>query len=247
MIRIVIFVFLIAGLFSFFYSFDMPKYKDQRLADKLLSDCYGISKSEFYKNDFENRTNKNIFMDVGSGVAVASATLLLFMIVFRLNNFNDIRRIKSASIMWIFVISNINWLLLFPSTIWYYTFRAQRGDYPPFADSIAIPIMSQSIAFLVFLIPMNIFLIVTSINCQLPTTLFNIANIYNIKIVVFEVFFGFILLLNFMFLISAIIDGDHISIPIYVSFFYVLLSLRAGIIRRHNTYLENVHFDDVLS
>src|SRR5690606_39838186 len=55
--------------------------------------------------------------------------------------------------------ANLVWLILLPGTYWYYIFRGARGDYPPFADSIGIPLMTQIPFYLFLLIPLNIFML----------------------------------------------------------------------------------------
>lgn len=43
------------------------------------------------------------------------------------------------------------------------------------------------------------------------------------------------MLINLVCLISEILDGDHFMIAVSMYFIYVILSLRAGIVHRHNT------------
>jgi hypothetical protein len=119
-------------------------------------------------------------------------------------------------------------LLLLPGTLWYYTYRTERGDYPPFADSVWIAIMTQIPVFFFLLIPMNVFLILTTIKTNLPTRLFVKAENYSTQKILWEVFFGFWLLLKLIFLVEFVIDGDHFAIPVNLFFTFILLSLRAG-------------------
>ena len=48
-----------------------------------------------------------------------------------------------------------------------------------------------------------------------------------------EVFFGFWLLVNLLFFYEFVADGDHVAIPVNLFFTLVLLTLRAGQIGRH--------------
>ena len=60
------------------YSLTLPYYKDQKAADDLLNRSYDIDKQEYYKQEAELRTSKTRFMDLGTGIAIASGTILLF-------------------------------------------------------------------------------------------------------------------------------------------------------------------------
>ena len=90
-------------------------------------------------------------MDLGSGITIASATFILFLISKNIRILRDFKKIKTLSKAQTFIWANLVWLLLLPGTYWYYMFRGGRGDYPAFADSIAIPLMTQ-IPFYLFLI-----------------------------------------------------------------------------------------------
>ncbi|HEV8504436.1 MAG TPA: hypothetical protein VGQ53_03515, partial [Chitinophagaceae bacterium] len=124
--------------------------------------------------------------------------------------------------------SNLIWLLLIPGTYWYYTFRGGRGDYPPFADSIGIPLAAEIPIYLLLMIPLNIFLLLTTYKAKLPTELFIFSDKKDTSVVLIEVFFGFWLFLNFLFMLNFIYDGDHFSVFVNLFFTYILLTLRAG-------------------
>ena len=225
------------GLLS--YSLTLSYYKDQVAADNLLNNAYNIDKQEYYKKEAEIRTNKTTFMDLGTGIGIASLTILIFLILTKSNNFSDLKNIMTLNRLAIFISANLVWLLLIPGTFWYYTFRGGRGDYPPFADSIGIPLMTQ-IPFLLFmLIPMNLFLFLTTIKTNLPTRLFAKIKNYSRPSILWELFFGFWLLVNLLSLVLFVVDGDHFSIIVNIFFTYLLLSLRAGQISKYEQTEED--------
>ena len=226
--RLLIIFTLIIGLGLFAYSLTLPYYTDPKAADSLLVNSYNMDKSDYYKKEAALRTSKVSFMDLGSGISIASATILLFLTFAKINTFSDFDRIKTLDKKAVFIYANTVWLVLLPGTFWYYTFRGGRGDYPPFADSIGIPLMTQIPLYLFLLIPLNIFITLTTIKANLPTRLFIKADTYNRSIVLWEIFFGFWLLVNLLCLIGFVVDGDHFSIPINLFFTFVLLTLRAG-------------------
>ncbi len=237
--RLLTILTFIIGLGLFSYSLTLSYYNDQESADDLLSNSYSMDKEEYYKREAELRTNKTTFMDLGVGIAIASGTILLYLLLTNTKTFSDFKNLKTPNIQATFVNANLVWLLLIPGTIWYYTFRGERGDYPPFADSIAIAIYTQVPAFIFLLIPLNIFILLTSFKSNLPTKLFIKADTYNGPAILWELFFDFWLLVNFFFFVIFVTDGDHISIFVNLFFTFVLLTLRAGQISKYKQNVEN--------
>jgi len=238
--RIITFILLTIGFGLFSYSLTLPYYKDQKSADKLIGNSFNINKADYYKQEATLRTNKLNFMDLGSGLTIASTTILLILFFARLKTWTDFRKVKSPNKIVIFILSNIAWLTFLPGTFWYYSFRARRGDYPPFADSIAIPIYETIPTILCGLLPLNVFILLTSINATLPTQVFITADKYKRAAILWEIFFGLWLLLNLLILIGFVVDGDHISIPINLFFTFILLSLRAGQMSKYKKIKEIV-------
>jgi len=166
-VRLITILTFIIGVGLLSYSLTLSYYKDQEASENLLNNAYEIDKQEYYKKEAEIRTSKTTFMDLGAGIGIASLTILIFLILTNSKNFSDLKKVKTLNKITIFISANLVWLILLPGTFWYYSFRLGRGDYPPFADSIGIPIMTQ-IPFLLFsLIPMNIFLLLTTVKTNL--------------------------------------------------------------------------------
>jgi hypothetical protein len=231
--RLIISLTFIIGLLLFFYSLSLPIYKDQKAADELLNNSDKIDKQEYYKRDAELRTSKTTFMDLGAGIAIASGTILFFLLLTKTKTFRDFKNLKTFNKLTLFISANLVWLFLIPGTFWYYTFRGARGDYPPFADSIAIPIFTQIPLLLFLLFPLNVFILLTTINTNLPTKLFVSADTYNRPAILWELFFGFWLLINLSCFVAFVADGDHISILVNLFFTYILMTLRAGQISKY--------------
>ena len=221
-------VMLVLGLGLFSYSLTLPYYTNQRAADNLLNGSMELSHADYYRQDAALRTNKVACMDLGAGLAIAAATMLSFLLMARVRTFSDCKEVKSLSKTRVFIASNLVWLLLLPGTYWYYLFRGGRGDYPPFADSIMIPIVTQIPVYLFAFIPLNLFLFLTTLKTNLPATIFIKAAQYDKAAILWEVFFGFWLLINLLCFVSFMVDGDHFSVPVNLFFTYVLLTLRAG-------------------
>ena len=237
--RMILILTFILGIGLFSYSLSLPYYRDQKSTDNLLNNAYNINKREYYQKEAELRTNKIMFMDLGTGIAIASGIIFLFLLLTKIKSFSDFKNLKTFNKVTVFIGANLAWLLLIPGTHWYYMFRGGRGDYPPFADSIGIPIMTEIPLYLFLFIPLNIFLLLTTIKINLPTKLFVRADKYNRPTILWEVFFGFWLLVNLLCFISFVVDGDHFAIPVSLFFTFVLLTLRAGQISKYEQTRQN--------
>lgn len=238
--RLIAILTLIIGLGLFTYSLTLPYYNDQNAADNLRNNSSSIDKQSYYKREAELRTSKRTFMDVGAGIAIASGAILFFLFYTNTKTFSDFKQIKTLNKWSLLLSANIVWLFLIPGTFLYYIFRGMRGDYPPFADSVAIPIYSQLPVFLFLLIPLNMFILFTTRGTKLPTNLFVKAGVYNRSALFWELFFGFWLLVNLFCFVTFVTDGDHISILVNLFFTFVLLTLRAGQISKY-TQVPRLH------
>ena len=237
--RIITILALVIGLGLFSYSLTLPYYKDQKAADNLLNNAYNIERHEYYKKEAELRTSKTTLMDLGAGIVIASITIFIFLLVSKSKCFSDLKNVKTLNKLAIFISANLVWLLLIPGIHWYYLFRGGRGDYPPFADSIGIQIMIQIPFFLFLLIPLNIFLLLTTIKTNLPTQLWIKVEKYSKLSILWELFFGFWFLLNLFYFVSFVFDGDHFAIPVNLFFTYILLNLRARQISKYGQVKQN--------
>jgi hypothetical protein len=215
-----------AGMFA--YSLTLPYYTDEEAWGKLFGQSYEISQSEYYKQEAELRTNKRYFMDAGSGLAVAATAMLLFLALSRVKSCSDLRRLKTPGRTLLFVWSNFAWLLLIPAIAHYFEFRGKRCDYPPSADSIGIPIFYLSALVVVFILPLNLLIWLTTIKSDLPTKLLSKVNRYSITSILWEIFWGCLLLVSIAGFAYFVIDGFHGAIPVSMYFIYLVLCLRAG-------------------
>lgn len=241
--KIVFLSVLILGTILLCYSFTMPKFTDENKYQELNDKYYqGIIKKDAYYQHLEKiSTNKIFFMDLGSGIATFSLFFLVALLALKIRKWKDFENMHTQKKKEIFIMSNITWLLMILGTFLYYFYRGSRGDYPPFADSIGIPIMQQTISCLLLFIPLNLFLLLTLIKSKLPAKLFLRPYKCRRKHILWELFFDFFLLIDTVCLILFTIDGDHISIIVSICLMYVLLSLRAGKLNYYDTKLEKGH------
>lgn len=125
----------------------------------------------------------------------------------------------------------------------YYEYHLSRGDYPPEADSISIPIFPETFfAFLiltVLLIFLNFFIFLTTFKTNLPTKLFIRADFFNIPVVIWELFFRFGLTITVFFFFYWFWSGYYIEDLITLFFTFIVLNLRAGQISKYKQTTQN--------
>lgn len=244
MVKILFFCILLVGLGICAYSLTLPYYTNTAAKEKLDEDSRDTNtfdqsfKDHYYSEVDKLKTNKTTLIDLGSGLSIFSTCILIVTSIFKIRSICDLYSLQTLNKTTIIVVSPIVWLLMYPGTYWYYIYRAGRGDYPWFADSIGIPIMETSTTILLGLFVLIIFLIITTYKSALPSFIFIKSNAYNNKYIFREVFWALILLLNLICLVLFIISGDHVSIPINLFFTYLILMLRAGQINASNLKLS---------
>lgn len=160
-----------------------------------------------------------------------------------IKTFNKRKIIMSANVVWLFVIV-LGTLRIYSESEKYYTNHLLRGDYPPEADSISIPIFRETFIMFtilsILLIFLNLFILFTTHKANLPSKLFVFAENYNKKIVLWEFFFSFWLFINMLFLIYWMWSGYYIETLITLFFAFILLNLRAGQISKYKqTNVDN--------
>lgn len=171
-------------------------------------------------------------MDIGSGIISFSFGCLCFLFFLNVKTLQDLKSVKTKNKTVLWMLANGMALLMIPATGWYYLFRAMRGDYLPSADSIGIPIAIQSHTVLLFLLPLNVFVLLSLMRSSLPAPMFQpkpcLKGKNKLELWFWDIVIGVLLALAVVVLILLVIDGDHIMIVLMMGFIYLLLSLRAG-------------------
>jgi len=244
MIKGIITIILIVGIGLTLYSLTLPYYTNPTLKEKLESDVnqqiladsksYNTIKENYYAQVDKLRTKKTTYFDLGSGIATAAICLIPFLFALKINKISDFNDVKSLNKPLLFAIAIASWLLLIPGTFWYYSLRGERGDYPMFADSIAIPIMYNVISIVVGSLFLVAFLFITTYKSSFPTLLFIKPVTYNGYFKLKEVLWGLLLLFNIFTLILFVIGGDHVSIVVNILYTYLIIALRAGQVNYYN-------------
>lgn len=219
---------LLLGCCLFAYALTIPYYTNQSAADQLQTKRWEMGKTKYYEAEAKLRTNKTVLSDIGSGLVVATVVVLLFLRITRISCFADFLKLQTPTRLSVLLCANAAWLLMIPGTWWYYSYRAMRGDYPPFADSIGIPIGAQTTFFLAALLPLNVLLAVLLVKAELPARLLLRPARYTTVAVLWETAFAGLVLLAVLLVAAFICDGDHVAIVSFLVLSYLLISMRAG-------------------
>ncbi|MDU0370203.1 hypothetical protein ACFPAF_07365 [Hymenobacter endophyticus] len=218
----------------------MPAFKDGPIKTEadLRQGLYNEPKSTYYKREAELRTSRNELLDISSGVAITGLTLLLFALRKRIHTVAHVMQLRTLCKPQVFIWFNVGWIVLFGALHWYYLYRGARGDYPPFADSIAIPLYYGQAALLVCWPVLNMLLLLAIWPAKMGGYLFVKPLIYTWWVLLIEVFHGIWLVLAALYLLISIIDGDHLTVPVIMLFLYLLLVLRAGHVEAINARIN---------
>ncbi|WP_157541043.1 hypothetical protein [Hymenobacter aerophilus] len=133
-----------------------------------------------------------------------------------------------------FVWLNVGWALLWASLYWYYHYRSIRGDFPPFADSIGIPLMYGQAALLMGWLASNALSLLALWPAQLPALLFEQPRHRTRLAALVQAAVFLPLMFASLYAILSVLDGDHLTIPVALLFVYLLLVLQAGYMRAIN-------------
>ena len=131
----------------------LPEYRDPDWSEPVLQASESIGAdfdsltTMWYARKAEAETPRRRLMDLGAGVAALGASVALLFAGRRVRSWRDVFGLDSPSTRTGFVaFAALVWLSFIPAEWLWLDYTAKRGDYPWWADSIAIP-MSQTQVF----------------------------------------------------------------------------------------------------
>lgn len=132
------------GIGLVFYSSTIPYYTDgdapRRLLDELKEAPDGNRSEEWYARLPTYETGRKALSDWGRGCMAASLGFLCAILVWHYyHHWHALRTWPALLALWIGL-----WMMRVPLDQWYYDVRVARHDYPPWADSTALP---QAVGF----------------------------------------------------------------------------------------------------
>jgi len=142
-------VLILAGASLVIYATTLPVYTDaaapERLSNELEAKPRETRFKEWYSRLRTYETPHKKLSDFGRGLCAAGAGLLLASGVWVLYHRSPrMRTTWAVLILWLAL-----WAMRIPFSMWYHGVRQQRFDYPVWGDSIAIPVFSESLTWIV--------------------------------------------------------------------------------------------------
>ena len=162
---------LVAGAGCVLYAQSFPIYSHadapSRISNEIGSHPKETRTEEWYARLHAVETPHKRLSDLGRGLCAAGVGLLAAAGLWR--GYLRWPEMRSAGVLlalWFAL-----WLVRIPFTFWYYGLRQQRFDYPIWGDSIAIPVVSESIAWVVGAVVTSIMLRLLLVGHSLPVTI----------------------------------------------------------------------------
>ena len=169
-LQVVAAVILLSGLTVFFSGGSLPVYTDPKAPEELSHKLEDLPRNErftqWYQQLAEVETSHKRQTDLGRGlVALGLGISIGALFLHWLPKTNGKRVGIRIAVFW-----TILWGVKFPLTMWYYSVRQSRFDYPVWGDSIAIGVFQDCIAWVVGFIAFSILLAVLMRRYRFPVS-----------------------------------------------------------------------------
>ncbi len=221
----------------------MPAYTDPMAAERIKSglECErGIANTDknqqcdsrlWYRSMDALRTNKWSLVDSGVGLLASGSTAYAFLWWNRQKSWRQLSTPKS---IWpILALVALAWLSQIPAYELHFLIELMRGYYPPWADSIAIPIYQfRSILLRMFLPYMAIWLFFV-VGARLPVVVFSTIPGRPFANTFWTVASALLLVPLALVLIGAILEGPIVMVPFLWLTLWLVLCARAAALSRH--------------
>lgn len=230
---------VLVGIAMGWYSTTLPEYQNslsaselQRKSEELTgSTDPAVFSGKYHELESTNRTAKKDFFDAGTGLVSLAISLALLWAVLGVRKSADFRSLCTPKWPVLLGVANAVWVGIIPASEWYYTFRAQRGDYPWWADSIAIALVGVHALAIVGFGCINLLAGLFIAFGRFGGPLFPAAQ-GNARRWLVEIAPGSFVALSAVCLAWLVADGDFFAVPIAVYFVYFWLCLRAALLFR---------------
>lgn len=160
LLQVVAAVILLSGLVVFFSGNSLPVYTDPKAPEELSRKLENLPRDErfaqWYQQLAEVETSHKRQTDLGRGLLSLSVGISIGALFLHWLPKTNGKRVG----IWIAAFWTMLWGVKFPLTMWYYTVRQSRFDYPVWGDSIAIGVFQDCIAWVIGFIAFSILLAV---------------------------------------------------------------------------------------
>ena len=163
-------VILLIGFSFFFSGHSLPVYTDPKAPEELSHKLEALPRDErfaqWYQQLTQFETSHKLETDLGRGLVALGLGISIGAIFLHLLPKTNGKRVG----VWIAVLWTILWGIRFPLTMWYYSVRQSRFDYPVWGDSIAIGVFQDCITWVFGYIASSILLAVLMIRYRFPVS-----------------------------------------------------------------------------
>ena len=161
-------VILLSGIAVFLSGYALPVYTDPKAPAELSLKLEDLPREErfaqWYQQLGQYETPHKRRTDLGRGLAALGLGISIGALLLRWLPKTHGKRVGG----WIAAYWTMLWGLKFPLTMWYYSVRQSRFDYPVWGDSIAIGVLQDFVAWALGLVGSSILLAVLMIRHPFP-------------------------------------------------------------------------------
>jgi hypothetical protein len=167
-LQVVAAVILLSGLAVFFSGNSLPVYTDPKAPEELSHKLEDLQRDErfaqWYQQLAQVETSHKRQTDLGRGMLALGLGISIGALFLHWLPKTNGQRVG----IWIAVFWTMLWGIKFPLTMWYYSVRQSRFDYPVWGDSIAIGVFQDCSAWMVGFIAFSILLAVLMMRHRFP-------------------------------------------------------------------------------
>ena len=163
-------VILLSGLAIFLSGNSLPVYTDPKAPEELSHKLEDLPRDERFaqwdQQLAQHETSHKRQTDLGRGLLSLGLGISIGALFLHWLPKTNGKRVG----IWIAAFWTMLWGIKFPLTMWYYSVRQSRFDYPVWGDSIAIGVFQDCIAWVVGFIALSILLTVLMIRHRFPVS-----------------------------------------------------------------------------
>ncbi|WP_431205155.1 hypothetical protein ACQ86E_09425 [Bradyrhizobium betae] len=221
----------------------MPAYTDVVAAERIRTgqECEpGIPNAnpdrrcpdeQWYKAMNNLRTRKWRFVDAGAGLVASGLTVCGFMWLGRKKTWRELSTPKGS--LWIIGLASAAWLLQIPAYDLLFMTELARGYYPPWSDSVMIPMSQVQDILLWLFLPYLVIWLVFVVGSRLPVKVFSNASGRPLVNAFWTGVTALLFVPIALILIGAILDGPTMIVPLLWLVLWLLLCARSAALTRH--------------
>lgn len=163
-------VILLSGVVVFFSGHSLPVYTDPGAPEELSRKLENLPREERFHQWYQQlelyETSHKRLTDLGRGLIALGLGISIGVLFL-----HWLPRTKGKrGGVWVAVFWTVLWAIKFPLTVWYYSVRQSRFDYPVWGDSIAIGIFQDFVVWVLGFIVSSVLLAVLMVRHRFPVS-----------------------------------------------------------------------------